>query len=272
MPRIVTSAKRNNSKSKHTFILAFIALAIVIGIAVKLLTSSKYSEISKTGTLTIDKSLIPDVESSSAGTQSSIKSSENSLEPSPLPTAFHDNPEPALNAVSNISLNVDRPEPTKGVPRPLHQYFDNPIENQLASLTIRGKHFKSLPTIKASDDEILAFLRKPVEIYDDDDEKTIRAKEATAEMKTQALAFIEQGGTFQEFVRLMADASNAEHDLIEEVRKEKLRLLKEDGIDAAAAYLEEANKTLKEAGLSEMKVTVFDTNLAERAASSRTRN
>ena len=134
------------------------------------------------------------------------------------------------------------------------QYFDNPVENRLEKLGIPGKGVAMVLPNRLSQDEILAILRRPIQINEDDDEETVAAKERTAEMKTAALEYIEAGGTYDEFVAEMVKTSNEEAEMKKTARTEMMRILKQEGYEAAEAYLEQVNPTLKEAGLKEMKI------------------
>lgn len=134
------------------------------------------------------------------------------------------------------------------------QYFDNPVENRLEKLGIPGRGVAMVLPNKLSQEEVLAILRRPIQINEDDDEETVAAKERTAEMKTAALEYIESGGTFDEFIAEMVKTSNEEAAMKKSARAELNRLLKEGNYEAAAAYLEEANKALREAGLKEMGI------------------
>ena len=107
---------------------------------------------------------------------------------------------------------------------------------------------------RLSQEEILAILRRPIQINEDDDEETVAAKERTAEMKTAALEYIESGGTYDEFITEMVKTSNEEAEMKKTARMEMMRILKQEGYEAAEAYLEQVNPTLKEAGLKEMKI------------------
>ncbi len=134
------------------------------------------------------------------------------------------------------------------------QYFDNPVENRLEKLGIPGRGVAMVLPNKLSQDEILAILRRPIQINEDDDEETVAAKERTAEMKTAALEYIDSGGTFDEFIAEMVKTSNEEAAMKKSARAELNRLLKEGNYEAAAAHLEEANKALREAGMKEMGI------------------
>lgn len=134
------------------------------------------------------------------------------------------------------------------------QYFDNPVENRLEKLGIPGRGVAMVLPNKLSQEEILAILRRPIQINEDDDEETVSAKERTAEMKTAALEYIEAGGTYDEFVAEMVKTSNEEAEMKRTARSEMMRILRQEGYEAAEAYLEQVNPTLREAGLKEMKI------------------
>lgn len=151
---------------------------------------------------------------------------------------------------------------------PQHRkYFDNPIENQLERLAIPGRNIRATPSLsKLTQEEILQYLRRPIQIEEDDDEEAVAAKERTAALKTEALKYIENGGTYDDFVREMVKVSNEEADMIRDARNEMMRLYKEEGAIAAIEYLKEANATLRENGLKEIPIS---TGLQKRAEEER---
>ena len=164
-----------------------------------------------------------------------------------------------------VAKEEDKPKPMPyGVLS--KQYFDNPVENRLEKLGIPGRGVAMVLPNKLSQDEILAILRRPIQINEDDDEATVAAKERTAALKTEALKYIENGGTYDDFVREMVKVSNEEADMIRDARNEMMRLYKEEGAIAAIEYLKEANATLRENGLKEIPIS---TGLQKRAEEER---
>ncbi len=159
---------------------------------------------------------------------------------------------------TNASPETAAGQEDKPMPMPFgvlsKQYFDNPVENRLEKLGIPGRGVAMVLPNRLSQDEILAILRRPIQINEDDDEETVAAKERTAEMKTAALEYIEAGGTYDEFIAEMVKTSNEEAEMKKTARTEMMRILKQEGYEAAEAYLEQVNPTLKEAGLKEMKI------------------
>jgi hypothetical protein len=132
--------------------------------------------------------------------------------------------------------------------------FDNLVEEQLEAVSRDG--FDSIVTLRVnlSEEEVLEILRRPVEIYDDDDEETVAAKERTAEMKAEALKFIEAGGTFNQFLRDCQAEANEAREAVKDVQVEMRRILFEQGEEAARAYLDRQNPLLHEQGLEEVHI------------------
>lgn len=132
--------------------------------------------------------------------------------------------------------------------------FDNPVEEQLEAVSREG--FSSLVALRVNlpQDEIIGILQRPVEIHEDDTPEDIAAKERTAEMKAAALEYIASGGTFNQFLRdCQAEATEA-RETVTDVREEMKRILREQGAEAAQAYLDAQNPRLRELGLPEVHI------------------
>ena len=100
-------------------------------------------------------------------------------------------------AFVEIEDSPDDPPPTtppaqpSGTPRE-REFFDNEIENTIASVSEPGAEFFGFPPgTEWEEDEILEVLRRPVVIEEDDDDAAIAAKERTAEFKAKALKAIQ---------------------------------------------------------------------------------
>lgn len=142
--------------------------------------------------------------------------------------------------------------------------FDNPVEEQLESVSRDG--FDSIVALRVnlSNEEVHEILRQPVEIYDDDDEETVAAKERTAEMKAAALDYIEAGGTFNQFLRDCQAEANEARETVKDVREEMKRILETEGEEAARAYLDAQNPLLRAQGLEEVHIGKGLLRMAER--------
>ena len=145
-----------------------------------------------------------------------------------------------------------------------HKVFNNEVENVIEQISIPGVSFIEVPQLNMSDASILAYLKAPVEVYDDDSEVVAAAKERTAEYKTIALKYIEEGGTFNQFVRDICVEEAEKNATIKDVQSQKRRILEEEGEEAAQAFLDEVNPQLKAAGLKEVKISFTDRKLLER--------
>ena len=175
-------------------------------------------------------------------------------------------------ATTNVSGTASDNPAERAVPqRKPHKrkFFDNQVENQLEVLSNRAVRFKNLPRTRLSDEEIMEYLRKPISIEADDDAETVAAKERTAEMKTLALKYIEEGGTYEQFIQEQAKASTEEAETRRAVHAEAIRILKSEGLQAAEEYLSEVNPQLKEAGLQEVGIPLALKKKAEVEAEER---
>lgn len=142
--------------------------------------------------------------------------------------------------------------------------FDNDVEDWLEKVSRNDFESLEAPRVNMSQDEIVAFLKQPVDIYDEDDDETIAAKERTAEVKAQALQFIEDGGTLNQFLRDYAAQAKEGQETVKDVRDEMLRIFHDEGIEAAQEYLDKANPQLREQGLKEVVIGKGTIKMMER--------
>ena len=146
------------------------------------------------------------------------------------------------------------------------RYFDNNTENTIEQISKPGAQFLMTPRIDLPQEEVIALLKKPVEIYDDDTPEAVEAKERTAKTKQEILKYIEEGGTINQYFRDVLADNNERKGIKDDVMAEKRRILMEEGEEAARAYLDSVNPQLKEMGLPEQKITKGDYKWMERQA------
>ena len=150
-----------------------------------------------------------------------------------------------------------KPVETAGIQPP--QYFDNEVENKIAIFCMPAtESFGPQVRTTLSDEEIIAYLKRPITILDDDEPKIVEIKERTAKLKGEALAFMEAGGTFDQFMRDVAAKGNFEAGQIEDVRVEMRKILETKGRKAAEEYLSQANPYLEEQGLPKVTISPLD--------------
>ena len=188
-----------------------------------------------------------------------------------LDTALDDHSEDGMPSQETSSAIEENNEDVFVAPRTKRKkVFDNRVENILETLSTPGRRFGVPPaSLKMSKEEVLDYLRRPVQILEDDDEQTVSAKERTAAMKTEAIKYIENGGSFDDFVQEMIKISSEEAEYLDQVRKEKRRIVEEEGIEAAQAYLDQVNPKLRESGLKELSLSDIDRNRAAKADAAR---
>lgn len=258
MPIVTSAPRKSNGKSRFP-LPTVLAVAVLVAVACFFIVKpswkggdsdaeSSFAESSKaTGTSASEKAKSDSSAVGKAGVADAKTDSKVAVEEAANPDAEK------IEVVVGAEEKKDAPKPMPfGVLS--KQYFTNSVENQLEKLGISGRGVAMVLPNKLTQAEVLEILRRPVDIYEDDDEETVAAKERTAAMKQEALKFIEQGGTYDEFVSEMAKISNEEAAMAKSARSEMMRVLKEEGYEAAEAYLEEVNPALKAAGLKEMKI------------------
>lgn len=134
------------------------------------------------------------------------------------------------------------------------KFFDNEVDNTLEVVSKPGAQFLILPQVNLSQQEVLDYLKTPITISDDDDDETVAAKKRTANFKEQALDYIAKGGTINQFIREQAAAAADEREALDEIRREKDRLLINEGPAAAKAYLDKVNSELRELNIPEIRM------------------
>ena len=105
--------------------------------------------------------------------------------------------------------------------------------------------------------KIIAILKRPVVINEDDDEAAIAAKERTAEFKAKALEAMENGLTFSQFVRDLVALRNEQAAMREDAYQETLKILRKEGEPAAREYMKIVNEELKAQGMKEIMLSPF---------------
>ena len=271
MPIVTTSASHKRPGRSPALPIAIAAVAIIAIVAVYLGTRASGLRQPQQVPDTTDK---PAPTKGSAGELPAPPTSPPSGGPtSAAPTAPASPPSGDLTSAAPAAPTSPpsggpapeaRPATVESPVKPKPKVFDNPVENELEELSRANGLGLRTPQVNMTHEETLEYLRKPVEIYDDDDPATVAAKERTAAMKTAALAYIEKGGTLNQFMRDYQAQAREDEATLKEVRNEMKRLLNDKGKEAAQAYLDEVNPQLKEAGLPEVRLSGLLVKAVER--------
>ncbi len=136
-------------------------------------------------------------------------------------------------------------------PRPL---FDNSFEENLVGLSIEGGSFVPGMLMGLDTNAIMPLLRRDVVINEDDTDDEKAKKEAVAQMKGVILDYIEQGGTFDQFVMEMRALTVQERSMKGKALKRVVELYKAGKLDEARAYVDSFNSVIDEQGFSPLKL------------------
>ena len=139
-------------------------------------------------------------------------------------------------------------------PKPI---FDNSFEECLVGLSVEGGSF--IPGMLMGLDEatVRKMLEKPVVIAEDDPEDVVAKKEAVAEMKSIILDYMDEGGSFDQFVLDMHAFTSQERMLRGKGLVRLSELIRAGQLEEARAYLETYNDVLSKQGFSPMKLPPF---------------
>ncbi len=132
--------------------------------------------------------------------------------------------------------------------------FDNPIENQLVGMAVDGGMF--IPGFLKGLDQnaVIQIMQKPVEAQPDDTEEDLAKRQAVAQLKEAVLAYIENGGTFDDFVDQMFASIKEERSFKVEGIRNISQLLKQGKLAEAKEYRDLVNKDLAEKGFSPLRL------------------
>ena len=136
-------------------------------------------------------------------------------------------------------------------PRPL---FDNSFEENLVGLSIEGGAFIPGMLMGLDTNAIMPLLRRDVVINEDDTDDEKAKKEAVAQMKGVILDYIEQGGTFDQFVMEMRALTVQERSMKSKALKRVVELYKAGKLDEARVYVDSFNSVIDEQGFSPLKL------------------
>lgn len=127
--------------------------------------------------------------------------------------------------------------------------FEDKAENGLVAMALQGGSF--VPAFsKMSDESARELLERPVDIYDDDSDDVKAKKEAVAEFKLAALAYMDAGGSYNDYVDEVYAISKLERKLSSQGLRRIIELIKDGKIEEARRFKSTLDAALKEQGLS----------------------
>lgn len=124
--------------------------------------------------------------------------------------------------------------------------FDDPFEEQLVGLSTPGATFVPSVLLNHSEEELREMLSREVVISEDDSEDVVQKKMAVAEMKKILYDYLQEGGTYQDFIREMHQYSQEERSLKAKGMAKVYDLIDNGDLDAARDFVETYNEILGE--------------------------
>lgn len=134
------------------------------------------------------------------------------------------------------------------------QLFSTAFEANFMGLAIDNGSFIPAFLVGLNQDEVIKILQKDYEMIGDETEEEIKKLEAYLEMKSIALDYIEQGGSFDDFVVDIAAFVKAERKIRARGLGQVMTLVKEGKYAEAKTRADELNAAITAEGYKPLKI------------------
>lgn len=131
--------------------------------------------------------------------------------------------------------------------------FGTAFEENFLALSIEGRQFIPAFLLGLDQNEVVEILKKDYVAKGDETEEEMAAVKAYLDMKAAALDYIDQGGTFDDFVMEIANHVKAERKIRADGLKSVMVLVKEGKTEEALERYKSLNVLLKEKGYAPIK-------------------
>lgn len=140
--------------------------------------------------------------------------------------------------------------PTRGKNEKGDGVFQTKTEQMLSRFAGTRPGYQPPMLLRLPQDENLdEILERPIEIFDDDDDETVAAKENCARMKEELRQFMADGGSAETFMLWHHNELMKDYEEWRDAQHNAVQLLLGGDLDAARRYAEEASATLAERGI-----------------------
>ena len=284
MAQIVTTSNRNHKTNPTTFVISlavilFIAVFVIIqhgkgtrhdegGIAKEAESAKSTNSVIEVKTETGEVELPKSDNSSSvsivrqdaasadvvSNTNEYVKKAGRMMLPSGKVITFKPPQEGQTTKVwaENKMWECDSEGDWKDVTPP--ELFDNPVENQLVGLAVEGGSFVPGLMKRFDDAYVIEILKKDVIINEDDSEEVVLKKQAVVEMKGMILDYIENGGTYAQFIDEMASVAQQERRLRASGIRKVMAMVRAGDIEGAKKFRAEFDQVLHEQQLGSFRL------------------
>jgi hypothetical protein len=134
------------------------------------------------------------------------------------------------------------------------QLFSTAFEANFLGLAVEDKPFIPAFLKGLDQDEVKKMLLKPYDAKGDETEEEMAQLKSYHEMRLAALQYMEEGGSFDEFVDYFAKQVKEERETNALCLREVMTLYKQGKLDEAKEMAEAANALKKQKGLNELKL------------------
>ena len=134
------------------------------------------------------------------------------------------------------------------------QLFKTAFEANFLRLAVADKPFIPAFLTGLDEEDVKRMLLKPYEAKGDETEEELEQIRAYDAMRSAALQYMEQGGTFDEFVGVFAKQVKEERETNALCRRDVMTLYKQGKIAEAKEMAEAANALKRQKGLQELKL------------------
>ena len=143
-------------------------------------------------------------------------------------------------------------ERLRNLPPPM---FKHEVESVLDMYVVPGIDMPPPPRDNYTNEEVLQALVEPVAIDPEkDDEDAQIHKRAVQQFKEELKEFIRQGGTFNQYIRKLAERQSREASMIQQSRKMVMKTIDEGKTAEAQDLLDALNRHLSEQGIPAVKM------------------
>ena len=142
-------------------------------------------------------------------------------------------------------------ERLKNLPPPM---FKHEVESALDMYVVPGIDMPPPPR-DYTNEEVLQALVEPIEIDPEkDDEEAQLHKKAVQQFKDELREYIKNGGTFNQYIRKLAERQSKEAAMIQQSRQMVMKTINEGKTAEAQQLLDALNKHLSEQGIPAVKM------------------
>ena len=142
-------------------------------------------------------------------------------------------------------------ERLKNLPPPM---FKHEVESALDMYVVPGIDMPPPPR-DYTNEEVLQALVEPIEIDPEkDDEEAQLHKKAVQQFKDELREYIKNGGTFNQYIRKLAERQSKEAAMIQQSRQMVMKTINEGKTEEAQQLLDALNKHLSDQGIPAVKM------------------